>query len=107
GDDQVFRRWRIKRPETAGRAARLFLLQIRHGIAWRQLFKKGFEYLGLIVDRQMEPIQAIGQKLIDDDFDDRPVTHRDERLGENTRERRESGSLPAGHDDDRQIEAAL
>ncbi len=62
---------RIKRPKTAGRTARLFLLQERHGVAGGKLFKKGFEDLGLVVDREMEPIQPVGQKLIDDDFDDR------------------------------------
>ena len=103
----MFRRGRIKRPETAGRAARLLLLQVRHRVAWGQLFKKGFEDLGLVVDREVEPIQAVGQKLIDDDFDDRPVTHGDEWLGKNIGERREPGPLTAGHDDDRQIEAAL
>src|ERR1017187_3937085 len=103
----MVRRRRIKLPETAGGAARLFLLQVRDGVGWGELFKKGFEDLGLVVDREVEPIQTVGQKLIDDDFDDRPVTYGDERLGENAGEGREPGSLPPSHDDDRQIEATF
>src|ERR1700674_396600 len=87
GDDQVFRSRRIERPETPSRAAWLFLLQVRHGVAWRQLFKKGFEDLGLVVDREVDVLQSVGQKLIADDFDHRPVTHGNKWLGKNTGER--------------------
>ena len=84
-----------------------FSSRVGHGVAWGQLFKKGFQDLGLVIDREVEPVQAVGQKLIDDDFDDRPVAHGDEGLGENIGERREPGPLTPGHDHDRQIEAAL